>query len=222
MSVFKLAGERRPEGAHPHLRPVGGPRWSFVRPPPRVLVLPLAAIVITGLCVWRMTRPPRPVPTSESSPRAYPPKEWELIDQHRHLVKFQRYLGRQPLVVRFLGTAQRPEEDAVLVWLRDHYAAVQRAGWEVVAIGTARPAEIEQSARESGREWPFPVLTDLFERDPTPTPVHRLWQRIDPETGEPLAGLYLVDRLGYVPYDMQGRPQPVAEPLSALERLFGE
>lgn len=189
----------------------------------RVWVLPLAAVVITGLCVWRITRPPRaPQPRSaDAAPRAYPPQEWELFDQHRHLVKFQRYLGRQPLVVRFSGGARRPEDDPVLVWLRDHYASVRSAGWEVVAIGTARPAEIEQSVREAGREWPFPVLTDLFERDPTPTPVHRRWGLIDPDGGEPRAGLFLVDRMGYVPYDAQGRPQPVAEPLAALERLFG-
>lgn len=187
-----------------------------------MLALPLAAVVITGLCAWRMTRPPRPTATAEAPPRAYPPRDWELFDQHRRLVKFKRYLGRQPLVVRFLGETELPENDAVLEWLRNHYAAVRQRGWEVVAIGTARPAEIERAVRESGREWPFPVLTDLFERDPTPAPVHRLWGLIDPETGAAVAGLYLVDRLGYVPYDTQGRPQPAAEPLAELERLFGE
>lgn len=183
-------------------------------------LLPLAAVLIAALCLWRTTRPPRPPSAAAIVRQALPPRDWELFDQHRHLVKFNRYLGRQPVMLRLCGTARLPEDDPVLVWLRDHFAAVQAAGWEVLAVGAARPAEIARAERESGREWPFPVLADVFERDPTPMPIHHRWGRVDPATGEPHSALFLIDRRGYVDYDAADRPIDVSNPLATLQQMF--
>ena len=186
----------------------------------RVWILPIAGIVIAALCIYRVTRPNRPVPVIENSPEtALPPRGWELPDHQFRLVKFDRFLGRHPVVVYFFDGTTAVEDDELLVWLRDHAEELYDAGWRVIAISTARPAEVRASADRTGRPWPFPVLTDVHIRDPAPAPVHHLWSRVDRATGRPLPALFLVDRMGYVTYD-KGRPKPAEEPLKHLEKII--
>lgn len=188
----------------------------------RTLFLPLAAVVIAGLCAYRATRPPRPVaPPVAGGLRALPPRGWELPDHEFRLVKFDRYLGRQSLAVLFFDGEQPAEIDPLLVWLRDHAEAMYDAGWRIIAISTANPAEHRRAAERAGQPWPFPVLTDMHLRDPAPSPVHHLWSRVDRATGKTLPALFLVDRLGYVNY-ANGRPQPEAEPLKQLQAIIAE
>lgn len=188
----------------------------------RFLFLPIAAVAIAGLCAYRLTRPVRPVAAVATGPRrALPPRGWELPDHNFRLVKFDRFLGRHPVVVLFFDGLQPPESDSLLVWLRDHADAVYDAGWRIIAISTANPAEHRQSAERTGIDWPFPVLTDMHLRDPAPSPVHHLWSRVDRETGQTQPALFLVDRLGYIPY-VDGRPFPEQEPLPRLQEIIGE
>ncbi|MCA9053394.1 MAG: redoxin domain-containing protein [Planctomycetaceae bacterium] len=183
-------------------------------------VLPIASVLIAGLCAWRMSRPPRPTPqVSPSTPRALPPRGWELPDHEFRLVKFDRFLGRHPVVVRFFDGSQPAEEDELLVWLRDNDDELNDAGWQTIAISTARPAEVRASEERTGKLWPFPVLTDMHLRDPAPAPVHHLWSRVNRETGELLPAVFLVDRMGYVDYE-NGRPKPIEHPLPTLEALI--
>ena len=204
----RAAGDRQGEGMS------WSRRW-------RLFVLPAAAVVIAGLCLWRISRPPQREPIPESAEtRTYPPRGWELYDQHRHVVKFDRYLGRQPVILRFAGAPENLPRDPLLLWLRDNYARVKRAGYEVLAVSTGRPVEIEASQREAGRPWPFPVLADLYERDPAPAPVHRLWGHLDPATGEAVPALFSVDRRGYVMYECTGRARTLPPTIESLERLI--
>jgi peroxiredoxin len=189
---------------------------------PRHLFLPIAAVLIAGLCVYRATRPASPVVVIESGPqRALPPRSWELPDQDFRLVKFDRFLGRHPVVVLFFDGTKSIETDPLLVWLRDHAEAIYDAGWRIIAISAAKPAEVRSAATRAGVAWPFPVLTDMHLRDPAPVPVHHLWSRVDRTTGEPQPALFLVDRMGYVPYE-HGRPLPEANPMLSLERIVRE
>ncbi len=186
----------------------------------RLWFLPIAAVVITGLCAYRATRPPRPVVAVEAQPlRAFPPKDWELPDHGFRLVKFNRFLGRHPVVVLFFDSRQPIEEDTLLIWLRDHADEIYDAGWRIIAISPAPPAEVRNAATRAGQDWPFPVLTDMHLRNPAPTPVHYLWSRIDRMTGEPLPALFLVDRMGYVVYQ-NGRPLPEQNPLQSLKQII--
>jgi len=208
----------------PDVAPGGAPDDAAVDAPWRRrggwLIVP--AVVIAGLCGWRMSLPPRRASVAATARSAYPPRRWELFDQHRTLVKFDRYLGRQPVLLRFFDAARPPQSDPVLAWLRDRHAEVRRHGWEVLAVSVARPADIERQERESGIEWPFPLLADLIERDPTPAPIHRRWGCIDPATEQPRPALFVIDRRGYVAYDAAGRPLPEPDPLATLARLFPE
>jgi peroxiredoxin len=188
----------------------------------RILFLPIAAVVIAGLCAYRLTRPAKPVAVvMPGPPRALPPRGWELPDQDFRLVKFDRFLGRHPVVVLFFDGRRPPEEDSLLVWLRDHATAVYDAGWRIIAISTANPADIRKSAERTSIAWEFPVLTDMRLRDPAPHPVHHLWSRVDRQTGELQPGLFLVDRAGNIPYE-NGRPLPESEPGRRLKELIAE
>ncbi|MFV0446206.1 MAG: peroxiredoxin family protein [Planctomycetaceae bacterium] len=186
----------------------------------RHFFLPLAAIVITGLCMYRATRPPRPVVEVERGlQRAFPPKGWELPDHEFRLVKFDRYLGRQSLVVYFFDAAQLETDEPVLTWLRDHADEIYDQGWRIIAISGANPAVARKVAERDNRPWPFPILTDVELRNPAPTPVHHLWSRVDRATGQLRPGLFLVDRLGYIRY-RDGRPVAEADPMSSLKALI--
>jgi peroxiredoxin len=152
--------------------------------------------------------------------RALPPRGWELPDQNFRLTKFDRFLGRHPVVVLFFDGTPPLEDDELLVWLRDHAEAIYDEGWRIVAISSANPAEARAAAQRTGQDWPFPVLTDMHLRDPAPTPVHYLWSRVDRATGAPQPALFLVDRMGLVEY-VDGRPMPQPQPRAALESLIG-
>ena len=188
---------------------------------PRVALLPIAAVVIAGMCAYRVTRPPQPVVAiPPHSQRALPPRGWELPDQDFRLVKFERFLGRHPVAVLFVD-ANQLDTDPVLAWLREHADQVYDAGWRIIAISAANPAEHRRAAERAGRDWPFPLLTDMHLRDPAPTPVHHLWSRVDRATGETRPGLFLVDRMGYIPY-ANGRPRTEAEPLARLTEIIAD
>ena len=99
----------------------------------RLLILPLSALVILGLVVYRVQREAGRPPT----PLARPPVErrlaprFELYDQQNQIVKFERSLGRTRLVVVFfdgrLG-ADAAMEDLRAVAARDSSLALRAAG----------------------------------------------------------------------------------------------
>ena len=187
----------------------------------RLYLLSLAALVICGLCVWRVMQPNRTVVVPPAVPRNLPPRGWELPDDQFHIVKFDRYLGRQPVILWFSDGDTPPESDEVILWLRDRFDALHARGYEVLAITLARPVEVRQAAERLGRPWPFPVLSDMQERNPAPAPVHYLWSRVDPLTGELLPGLFLIDRMGYIEY-AHGRPRPADDVWRTLRQAAGE
>ena len=185
----------------------------------RIIFLPIAAVIITGLCAWRMTRPPRETQAEEANPLAYPPA-LELHDQQGRLVKLRGRLGRSPLIVFFLGDTT-PSESESLLWLRENHEAVESAGYEVLAVSTARPAEIRSEEERTGKTWPFPILTDIHLRSPQPAPAHHDWGRIDSKTGAALPGLFLIDRKGYIEYE-NGFPKSAQQPLGELRRIVSK
>jgi peroxiredoxin len=184
----------------------------------RVWILPLTAVVIAGLCAWRMTLPPRPVVESQTATRRPAPRAgFLLVDQHSHPVKLERYVGRQAVLVRFTGTAAA-DTDPVLLWLRDHAEAAAQAGYEVIGVTAEPPSAVRANARHAGQEWPFPVVSDIVIGEPAPTPLHALWGRVDTETGAPQSGLFEIDRAGTVAFDGP-KPQAIEDPLAWLQRI---
>lgn len=186
---------------------------------PRVLVLPLAALLIAGLVALRLAREEqRPTsPAAPPLPRRLAPKDFELYDMQNRLVKLERYLGRSRLVIVFFAPQPGADADSRLVRLRNHDTAVKRAGAEVVAITTARPAENEHAEARAGRKFPFPILTDINRNSPLPA-AHQQWGLYDEASGKTREALFLVDRAGMVPV-RNGFPAPVADPDAAIDAL---
>lgn len=199
----------------------------------RILSLCLAGVLIAALTVYRATRPVRPAPAIAETQKGYPPRGWELPYKFgaagtTGLMKFDRYLGRQPLVVVFTGSHAAPESDPALAWLRNHYDLVQSAGYEAIGVTAALPGRVQSGAEAHGGAWPFPVVSDIELRNPAPTPVHRLWGlQVDSAAGSegaPTAvkgGVFLVDRMGYVEYE-RGAPRAIESPLPRFAELFGK
>jgi len=180
---------------------------------PRILVLPIAAIVIGGLVFWRLTREERSPTVSRAVALQMAPR-FELYDQSSRLVKFERYLGRTRMAVLFYDGEAGADQDALLCSLRDHHDAVEKAGVQVVGISTATPYANRSAGERSGGEFPFPLLSDVD----LAWPVHRLWGMIDPQTDQPRSGLFLVDRGGRVTAQA-GQPIPVPDSVVIVEAL---
>jgi peroxiredoxin len=185
---------------------------------PRILVLPIAAVVIAALVVWRYQREPSagsqqvtPDATRMLAPR------FALYDQQSQLVKFERYLGRTEILVVFFDEAVPLDENLLLNRLRREHAALEASGLQVVAISQATPHTIRQAEQRSGAEFPFPVLTDIDMQTPIPVPVHRLWGLADDHSGVVRSGVFHVDRRGMVAYD-SAYPAPLDDP----QRFLGE
>lgn len=185
----------------------------------RLLILPLSALVILGLVVYRLQReagrPPTPLVQPPVERRLAP--RFQLYDQRNQTVKFERYLGRTRLVIVFFDGRAGADADPHLVSLRNAYERVLSAGVEVIAISRARPVENRQVEERAGVKFPFPVLTDIGEQSPAPL-VHQQWGLYDAERDTTRIGVFLVDRAGMVPW-RGGHPLPVADPRRAVETL---
>ncbi|MEZ6064718.1 MAG: redoxin domain-containing protein [Planctomycetaceae bacterium] len=184
-------------------------------------LLPLAAIVIAGLCAYRVTRPPKPVVYVEPTVRTLAPTSWELPDHRKQLVKFDRYLGRHAVVLWFTGGAVPLEQDAVLRTLQERATELEDAGHIVLAVTPEPPSRTRLVGEQWEGGWKFPVLSDIRERDPSPVPVHQRWGRVDRTTGTPQPGLFLIDRLGQMEY-IEGVPKPATDALAAIKELSGD
>lgn len=187
---------------------------------PRVLILPIAALIIAALVQWRYQREPGHWSAPATSQTRQLAPRFALYDQHSQLVKFERYLGRTRLLVVFLAGEQSLEKNPLLQRLRDVHPALEDAGVQVVAIGQATPHAIRQAEQRSGVEFPFPVLTDIDMNSPIPVPVHRMWGLADDDTPAVRTGVFFVDRRGTVEVD-GAWPRPLDDPQRFVDGLTG-
>lgn len=182
----------------------------------RLLILPIAAAVISGLVLYRLQRPESDSGAVRTAPaeRRLAPR-FALYDQEGQLVKFERYLGRTRLIVVFFDGEAGADADPHLARLRDQFSDVQDAGVQVIGISTATRYANSQSAERAGGPFPFPLLTDIDPQQPIPAPVHQQFGLYDMESGGTRTGVFLIDRAGMVAWE-ENHPQPVADP----ERLI--
>jgi peroxiredoxin len=188
---------------------------------PRILVLPVSALIIVAMVVWRYDREPAADSHSLSSetPRLLAPR-FALYDQHSQLVKFERYLGRTEILVVFFDDAVPLNEHPLLTRLRRNHAALQASGLQVVAVSQATPHAIRQAEQRAGEAFPFPVLTDIDMQTPIPVPVHRLWGLADDNSPAVRSGVFHVDRRGMVEY-AGAYPAPLDDPQQFLSERIG-
>ena len=189
-------------------------KWANM--PKRALILPISACVIVALCVYKANR------TYDEQNAGAPPivakrlaPSFELYDQYSKVVKFDRYVGRHRIVVVFFDGRTGADRDLVLSRLRDGYKTLRAGNTVVVGISDVLP-QVNRKAGKAGGGFPFPLLTELPESG---YPVHRQWGQLDPNSGIPLTGVFVVDRDGLVDW-FDNAPRRLADSDRMLAQLL--
>jgi peroxiredoxin len=189
----------------------------------RILILPLATAVIAGLVVYRLNRgerPSPPVPKSASvrETRTAPPLAIPLADQHKHVVKLERYYGRAPIVIVFFDKDAGADKDLYLTQLRDCFDQLESYGIEVVGISRASSFENQQAEERVGKPFPFPILSDIHPEGLSPAPVSIQFGLFDVATQSTRTAVFLIDRAGQIPWD-GAVPSPASDPAMVVDAL---
>jgi peroxiredoxin len=194
----------------------------------RALSLPIAAVIIAALCVYKLTRDYDPPPLSAPVVRRPVPRPlFELLDakQPSELVRLQSFLGRHRIIVVFFDSRLGADRDPRLLRLYRDAGRIENVGIIVLAVSEALPSENRQAvkrARQSGLRIPFPLLSDPPSTSAAPGMgylVHSAWGRYDEQARQPLPGIFLIDRAGTVNWN-GNKPQPVGLDDRRLERFI--
>lgn len=186
-----------------------------------VRALPVAALLLIGLAGWRMQQLElwRQNPESVQLERRALAPRFELADHRRHLVKFERFLGRQRVVLIFFDAELGADGDPRLQPLLGKSQLLKANGIEIVAVSSATPYANKQAEERLGDPIEIPLLTDIDVTTPIPDPVHRMWGRYDEKLNATLNGMFLIGRDGTVAVNESGLPKPVDNEQQALNKL---
>jgi peroxiredoxin len=183
----------------------------------RVLVLPLAAIVIFAAVEYRLRQPVEPKPQTSASygaPLEAPPP-LEGTDSNNNYFRLDRYLGRQEVIVVFFDRAKGANGDPVLAELKKQTQTLKSRGIFVVAVSSALP----QENRKAGFETPIPFV---FVTDTGPDQIwkyHRPWGCLDEDAGTAIPTAFFIDRAGRTQM-RDGKPVPIT-PKDVSARFAG-
>lgn len=176
-------------------------------------MLPVAAVIIAAMIAYKSTRTypkQQAVATTEKRPAPL----FEALDSYNRLVKLSRYIGRHRIFLAFFDESLGPENDQLLLTLRENFPQLETNDIVVIAVSKRLPQENRKSFEKVGR-YPFPLLSDPG------LDVHRQWGCVDAATSEPIAALFLIDRAGNVEWATEG-PRRLAEPIQAIRLLAVE
>lgn len=187
----------------------------------REILLALAGFFLFVLAVWRQNQLAEWSQDPSRKPalvRTLAPR-FTLADHRRNVVKLERLLGRHRVVLVFFDSDLGVDQDPRTKPLIKANELLEQNDIKVIAVGTATPFANEEAEKRLGQKIPFPVLTDIELNAPLPSPAHRLYGLIDPETGETRSGLFLIERDGTVPFSPQGDPLIEVNEKSVLDSL---
>lgn len=186
---------------------------------PRVLFLPIAAIIVSGLVFYRLNRKDTSAETGNQL-QSQPCPDFEHYDAGSESVRLSRYLGRHSIIIVFFDGKKGADASPTLQRLYEYRDRLKRNGVVVLGISRALPQVNEKawyrltSQQEKSGLPLFLLLSDLEGE------THKNW-RIDEQTearGEP--PVFLVDRAGRVPF-RAGIPAPVEDFDRELSQLIG-
>ncbi|MDA1013892.1 MAG: redoxin domain-containing protein [Planctomycetota bacterium] len=182
----------------------------------RVLILPIAVVIIVALCVYKSTRR---YDQSAFLPVSMHPVAldhlFELPNQHNETVRIERYVGRHDILLIFYDKDRTAAGDPYLPRLREAQARLKRRGFIVIGISTALP----QENRKAG-DFPFELLTDISTTGiREPLFVHRKFNRVD-DDGRPKSGVFHINRAGSIAW-AKNAPQAIPNPAAYLDALIG-
>lgn len=178
----------------------------------RVVLLPITAVVIFGLCEYKLSRTYEKViaPIRSTDPPQRAPSI-EAMDESNKFFRIDRYLGRQEFFVVFFDRQAGAAKDANLQHLARHAQQLKRQGMFVIAVSSALPQENRQAALPSS----FVFVTDV---EPI-WAAHQRWGCFDEETERPRSAIYFVDWAGNVPSKL-GLPIPLPNPVQDIHRIL--
>ena len=177
-----------------------------------LLILPLSAVVIAGLIAFKVTRRYESS-TAADYEKPQPAPRFLLADEHSQIVRIERYLGRQKILIVFFDGARGPDHNPIIASLSQRISDIKRTGAAVLAIDAERPSqnrygvnlERRQTAEaDSSTElkFPFTILSDILEYD-----VHKRYGAYDADQEQPLEAVFVVDRAGLIHYSHIGPEQ---------------
>jgi len=180
---------------------------------PRILMLPIAGLVIAGL-VWHklsQEQDSRPFRFAGPSPVFRPAPEFEALDQENSITRLKSFLGRHELFIVFFDRETGAGGNAHLQHLKRHAEELQAAGFQVFGISDALPQENRRTVIPSF----FTLVTD-------PSPeyrIHRKWGVFDEQTREPQQAVFYVDRAGNVATE-DNQPVPLSDPARQIDTIL--
>lgn len=177
----------------------------------RILVLPVAAVLIYAAVEYGQQNSARSRPTSTSVSMMQAPL-FEGADARKSVFRLQGWLGRHQILLVFFDGRSDAAADPVLRHLREHSADLQRTNTFVAAVSTALPSQNQSVDLPST----FALVTDL----PPDCSIHRMWKCFDAGNGKPLQAVFLIDRAGNVAED-GGSPSPLTNVDTEIDRLLG-
>lgn len=164
-----------------------------------LLVIPISAIVVAGLVWYRIHRPPAAIGQTTSAATMRPAPLFQLYDEQSQIVRLARYIGRHRLLIVFFDGTRGPDQNELLLDLRQKFLPIHETGAIVLAISALRPSELRPAPNERGertsREEPFPfgMLADINDFE-----VHRLYGAFNETTGQPREAAFVIDRTGII------------------------
>jgi len=183
----------------------------------RILLLPLAAIVLIGLVFFKqyaIRQDRKAGPVSQRQLRSAP--LFEATDLNNRRVRLERYIGRHEIFLIFFDGEIPVDQEPFLQSLKQSFDRLESESIIVLAISTALPQEYRRAIERSDA-IPFPLLSDpTFE-------IHRQWglAKSTDNVVKPQQGVFLIDRAGQVDWGSYG-PQPLENPESELKKRIGE
>lgn len=171
----------------------------------RILVLPLAALLITGLVVYKSNRTYRELTPEERNAvqNQRPAPQFALHDQKSQMFRLARYSGRHKLVVVFFDPTEGADKNPQLQILKEGFSRLSAHGEKVIAISAATPFA-NRNAFARGGDFPFHILSDPDYR------VQTEWGVMTP--GNPpkmVPAVFVIDRAGIIHWSRIGATEPV-------------
>jgi len=175
----------------------------------RILIPIVAGVVIATASTWRvMTNTPQDfaaqvkLEAAKVVTRSVAALDFEGLDSDNRLVRLKPFLGRHRVIVLFFDGEVGADKDVELLRLRERFDELKSNDVKVIAVSTALPQQNRAAmAAERAGPFPFPLVSDF---DPASTDgalrIHRRWGRLDSSTGNPLPGVFAIDRKGQVTF----------------------
>lgn len=183
---------------------------------PRILILPLAALVITLLVVFKTNQPTREMSPEvrEAVLRRRPATTFTLHDLASQPFRLGRYLGRHKLLVVFFNPRGEVTHNDQLQLLKAGYDQLTAHGEKVIAISNATPYANRESVKRAPDYvpgprgevdyFPFHVLSDA---DYSVALQWGCLTKGEPPVINPSA--FVVDRAGVISWSQVGGKSPI-------------